>query len=359
MNWRDWMSGHQTGPTAAILRTAASVAAGGYAAAMRLRNRRYDRGRNVHVAGVPVISVGNLTTGGTGKTPLVAEIATWIRSLDRRVTIVSRGYGTDDRAPGGYNDEALELMRRLPDVPHVQDADRVAAARIAVEELAAEVLIMDDGFQHRRLHRDLDIVVIDATCPFGYGHCLPRGLLREPVSGLSRADVVVITRIDRVTDDDLERIETTIRRHTDAPIDRCRHAPTTLRHAPTTLRHADGRTEPAASLSGRRVHALSAIGNPDAFVRSLQTLGATIVGRTDLPDHAAYDESDLAKIKLSNTPELIVVTGKDAVKLSDTTINAVPWAALEIDVDWESPPALRALVEEVARSDEGECAGRG
>src|SRR5262249_5942270 len=146
-----------------------------------------------HRAPVPVVSVGNLTVGGTGKTPCVEYVARFYRQLDRRAAILSRGYGS----AGGHNDEALLLEENLPDVPHLQGADRVALAAAAVEELESEVLILDDGFQHRRLVRDLDVVLVDASNPWGYGYLLPRGLLREPKSSLRRASVVLLTRCDQ------------------------------------------------------------------------------------------------------------------------------------------------------------------
>src|SRR5262245_12493692 len=156
---------------------------------MRLRNWLYDRGwKRTHRAAVPVVSVGNLTVGGTGKTPCVEFVARWFRERDRRVAILSRGYGST----GGANDEAMVLEENLPDVPHLQGADRVALAAAAVEELESEVLVLDDGFQHRRLARDLDLVLVDATNPWGHGAVLPRGLLREPASGLRRAGAVLL-----------------------------------------------------------------------------------------------------------------------------------------------------------------------
>lgn len=144
---------------------------------------------------VPVISVGNLTTGGTGKTPLVALVCDLLRQANFRPGIVSRGYGSVD---GNANDEKLVLNLLCPDVPHTQAPDRVAAAHSLTIEENLNAIVMDDGFQHRRLHRDLDIVLIDATNPFGYGSLLPRGLLREPLSSLRRADVAIITRSDLV-----------------------------------------------------------------------------------------------------------------------------------------------------------------
>ncbi len=131
---------------------------------------------------MPVVSIGNLTAGGTGKTPCVEYVVRFYRALDRRVAILSRGYGGD----GARNDEALVLEENLPDVPHLQGADRVALAHIAIEELESEIVVLDDGFQHRRLARDLDLVLIDATAPWGHGYLLPRGLLREPPGSLKR-----------------------------------------------------------------------------------------------------------------------------------------------------------------------------
>lgn len=170
-----------------------------YAAAVACRNAAYDHGLlAAHAGGVPVVSVGNLTLGGTGKTPLVAWLArTWLeRGL--RPAIVSRGYGA---ARGARSDEAAELAIVLPDVPHVADRDRVAAVRRAAAQ-AAEIVVVDDGFQHRRLARDLDILAVDATDPWGCGRLFPRGLLREPLSGVTRAHAVVLTRADAVARDE-------------------------------------------------------------------------------------------------------------------------------------------------------------
>ena len=157
------------------------------------RNTAYDRGwKSVHRAAVPVISVGNITLGGTGKTPMVEWLARWYRRRDVRVALISRGYGH----AGGINDEGLVLEENLPDVPHLQDPDRVRLADIAVAELETELIILDDGFQHRRLARDLDLVMLDALDPFGLGRLFPRGLLREPVSSLRRASAVILSRAD-------------------------------------------------------------------------------------------------------------------------------------------------------------------
>ncbi len=189
------ISGAARGPMPTLERLALRAASLPYGLAVRLRNAAYRLGwLSSRRVGVPVVSVGNLTAGGTGKTPCVAYVARYYRRLDRCVAILSRGYG----GAGGRNDEALVLEEELPDVPHLQGADRVALAATAIEELESEVLVLDDGFQHRRLARDLDLVLVDATEPWGHGYLLPRGLLREPASALRRAGVVLLTRCDQV-----------------------------------------------------------------------------------------------------------------------------------------------------------------
>ena len=206
--FRDIVSGRRQGFGAALWRAGLGLAETPYSLGVRWRNHRYDVGKaGVVRVEVPVISVGNLTLGGTGKTPMVEWLARWFRSHDVRVAIVSRGYGAVD---GGQNDEARELEEKLPDVPHLQDPNRAAAARVAIDELATQLIVLDDGFQHRRLGRDLDIVLIDAVEPFGYDRVFPRGMLREPLSGLRRADVIGLTRADVVNETRRREIRTRV-----------------------------------------------------------------------------------------------------------------------------------------------------
>src|SRR5262245_17167980 len=187
--------GQIRGPAAAVARLGLGAVSGLYCLGVSARNAAYDWGwKTAHRAAVPVVSVGNLTLGGTGKTPMVEWVARWFRGRGARVAILSRGYGQAE----GLNDEGRVLEENLPDVPHFQGADRVELARIAVEESESQVLVLDDGFQHRRLARDLDIVLLDALEPFGLGRLFPRGLLREPVSSLRRAGLVVLSRADLV-----------------------------------------------------------------------------------------------------------------------------------------------------------------
>jgi tetraacyldisaccharide 4'-kinase len=308
-----------------------------YGLGVKLRNIAYGRGwTKTHSPGVPVISVGNLTLGGTGKTPCVEWLANWCRSHDLRVAILSRGYGTE----GGRNDEALVLEENCPDVPHLQGADRPALATIAVEELESEILILDDGFQHRRLGRDLDIVLVDATCPWGHGWLFPRGLLREPASSLGRADVVLLTRCDMTSPEALSRLHEEVRRHAPGtPITECEHRPTAWVNG--------ARTAPLGAFAGRPVAAFCGLGNPDAFRRTLVSLGAEPIAWRTYPDHHAYsaaDVEDLRQWARALPPDAVIATTqKDLVKIRLDRLGERELWALRISLH------LRAGTEELTR----------
>src|SRR5205085_8615835 len=208
--YRALVSGQHRGLWPGLQRGGLRLISVPYSWGSRLRNWWYDRGwKDSRRLSVPVVSVGNLTLGGTGKTPCVEYVVRFYRERNLRVAILSRGYGSER----GRNDEALVLEENLPDVPHLQGADRAALAATAVEELESEVLVLDDGFQHRRLARDLDLVLIDATNPWGHGYLFPRGLLREPVSSLRRANIVVLTRCDQASKEERGRIREVAARH--------------------------------------------------------------------------------------------------------------------------------------------------
>ncbi|HET6879727.1 MAG TPA: tetraacyldisaccharide 4'-kinase [Pirellulales bacterium] len=327
--FHDLVSGRRRGVSAAALRALLRGAEVGYAAAMRWRNHRYDTGlAAVERAGVPVISVGNITLGGTGKTPMVEWLARWYRARDVRVALVSRGYGAER---GAANDEALELEERLPDVPHVQNADRVAGARMAIEEFETEIVILDDGFQHRRLARDLDIVLIDALEPFGFEHVFPRGALREPLSGLARADVVALSRADLVDAGRRAEIEARATRRAKQALW------IEVEHRPQHLINADGRTTSLDTIAGRPVGAFCGIGNPAGFRRTLAAVGAQMREWREFADHHAYSRDDVESLAAwadSHGVEAVVCTAKDLVKLRlDRLGNRPLWAlgiALEI-----------------------------
>jgi tetraacyldisaccharide 4'-kinase len=292
--------GERRGPLPALARAGLRAASWPYRLGVWWRNRAFDRGRRpVHRAAVPVVSVGNLTLGGTGKTPCVEYVARFYRDRGLQVALLSRGYGADT----GPNDEALVLEENLPDVSHLQGADRAALADAAVEELEAELLVLDDGFQHRRLHRDLDIVLIDATRPPHRDALFPRGTLREPVSSLKRAAAIVLTRCDQVSPEDLAETKRRIgERFPSLPLALTEHRP------------ADGE-----SLRGKTVGAFCGIGNPAAFRRTLESLGATIAEFRSFPDHHAYTRDDVEALQNWATAlpadAVIATTQKDWVKL--------------------------------------------
>lgn len=325
--WHELLSGAQTGATAALCRRLLSLAAPVYGAGVALRNLAFDRGwRRVHHAPVPVVSIGNLTTGGTGKTPLVAWTVDQLRQLGARPGILSRGYG---RRGSEENDEALVLQRLCPGTLHVQQPDRVVGARVAAEQ-GCNLLVLDDGFQHRRLARDLDVVLIDAVQPWGYGALLPRGLLREPRSSLRRADVICLTRADLCDDTTRHMLEHEIRQYSTAPIAACAFTP--LR-----LANAAGETAPLSHLESGRLGAVCGIGNPQAFRRTLTSLGHPVAEQAfrAYPDHHTYSDADRAKLAdwaEANNLQLLVVTLKDLVKLPDARLGPAQVWGLEIGV---------------------------
>jgi tetraacyldisaccharide 4'-kinase len=313
--------GETRGPLAAVARAGLRLASLPYAAVVWWRNRRYDRGVNVHRAGVPVVGVGNLTLGGTGKTPCVEWAARFYRDLGVRAAILSRGYG----AEAGRNDEAMVLEENLPDVPHLQDPDRVTAAARAVEELESELLILDDGFQHRRLHRDLDIVLIDATAPPHRDRLFPAGTLREPVGSLRRANVIVVTRADqadRGATDELRDWLTT--RFPGKPVAWSEHRPTAL----------IGTEQPVESLRRQTIGAFCGIGQPAAFRRTLEDLGAGVADFRTYPDHHPYTRADVDGLRAwaGRLPPgaAVVTTQKDWVKFRLPDLAGRPLLALRV-----------------------------
>ncbi len=318
---------------------------------MAWRNRRFDR-RPPRSVSRPVISVGNLTVGGTGKTPLVGWLAEQLQSAGYRPAIVSRGYGGSE---GRLNDEGRELARRLPDVPQTQSADRYVAAREAIETYRAELLILDDGFQHRRLARQVDIVLIDALCPWGYDHLLPRGLLREPLRGLARAHAVVLTRsgaVDATTREAIRRRAVRLAPHA---------LWCTATESATRLVDCDGNSFPLTQLAGQRAAAFCGIGNPRAFRATIESCRTKIgqgggkeyegelqlVGWRTFADHHPYDADDgdeLGRWAARQGADCLLCTEKDLVKIPHRELEGVPLYGLRIAVHIEPEKELIRLV---------------
>lgn len=336
--WKHIITGERRGPVAIGLRALLRVAAVGYGGVASCRNSCFDHGLcRTTAAPVPVISIGNLTTGGTGKTPLVATVVRMLQELDRQPGIISRGYRAD---ASGTNDEWRVLQHLCPGVPHLQNPDRVAAAAQIVAEHQADVIVLDDGFQHRRIARNLDIVLIDATCPFGCEAVLPRGLLRESLQGLQRADQVLVTRCDQVSASRLSEIEGRIGEI--APAHQGRVA--AVRFRPTALLDHAGAPQPLTQMDGRRIMVLTAIGNPQGFVDTCRRAGGDIIGTRFFPDHHHFTAGDLISVQadaVAHQADLLLTTVKDMVKLrqldqSGAVSAGVPILAVEIATEFVS-----------------------
>ena len=331
-SFRRLIDGRATGLVATLSRTGLSAIEIPYEALVRLRNYGYEHSiLTTKKASAPVISVGNLTLGGTGKTPLVAWLAHWFAQHNKKPAIISRGYKAKT---GQLSDEAAELKILLPTVPHYTNKQRIIAAREAITK-GSDVLLLDDGFQHRQISRDLNLVTIDATDPFGCNRLFPRGLLREPLWGLKRADALVLTRTDQVSIKTRNEIQEQCFRfvgsHDKPWIE--------TEHRPSNLRLVDGTTQPLKTLQDKRILSLSAIGNPAAFHRTLTTLGNEPVATLTFPDHHTYTTDDIHRISEETESvgaEIIVTTLKDLVKLPLASVRDRPLCALEIGIQFQT-----------------------
>jgi tetraacyldisaccharide 4'-kinase len=323
-----------------------------YGKIIDLRNSLYDRGVfRSHALGARTISIGNITTGGTGKTPLVAHVAEILADSGETACILTRGYGrTNERERVLVSDgeRILADTRRAGDEPVelagkllgkaivVADADRVSAAAWAKREFGITAFVLDDGFQHRRAKRDVDIVCIDATAPFGNQRTVPSGNLREPIRNLLRADAIVVTRSDLV--DDLSPLLATISGlHPDGQVFMARSKPAGG-HLPVTNSSA---------------FAFCGIGNSAAFFESLRRGGYGLKGTRVFPDHHRYSEKEyrsLEKEALALGAGVLITTEKDMVKLNefpwrrDVSGSAIACHALSVDTEIDDERRFRDLI---------------
>lgn len=327
-----------------------------------VRNALYDRGAfRTYSLGARTISVGNLTTGGTGKTPLVALIAEMLLDEGETVCILTRGYGRrkprarvlvsdgkrilSDAATGG--DEPLEIATLLGGrAIIVADADRLSAGRWANEAFGVTAFVLDDGFQHRRLHRDLDIVCVDATDPCGDGRMLPAGRLRERLAGLKRADAIVITRSDLVKD--VPSIEARLKKYNpSAPVFKA----STRISGLAALQQTPGPTR-VYGTPGGPAGAFCALGNPNAFFETVDRFltetgdpDTRIVFRRAFPDHRSYTQDDIEEVDQKAKKagvRFLVTSRKDAVKLSTMDLS-LPCFVAEAELIIREPETFRRL----------------
>ena len=325
------------GPLHASLAPLAHVAAFAYGLGVRA-NAAWWRLRRPADAGVPVISIGNVAAGGTGKSPFVRWTAETLASAGHRPVIAMRGY----RASGGASDEADEHRAMLPGIPVAVGADRaaaIAAARAA--DPAIDCAVLDDGFQHRALARRLDVVLVDATRPAIDGALLPAGWLREPASALRRADLVVVTRASRVDPALAALVE---RLHGRAPAGWTRHAWLRIERS-----GAGDRDMPLGSLAGKGVVCVTALGNPGPFVEEAAARGARVRGDLRFRDHHAFTRGDVDRIaSLARAKDAAVLCSwKDWAKLARLAGDSqgVEWLAVRAAIEFVAgEAAVRAAV---------------
>ncbi len=316
-----------SGPLPDVLAPVAAPAAWLYGLGVRRRNARYDTGRGVRTIDRPVISVGNITTGGVGKSPMVRWICRHLQTQERTPCIAMRGY-----AGGEQSDEVLEYRATLPDTPLVVDPDRAGALDAFLpDHPEIDCVVLDDGFQHRALARDLDLVLIDATRDTMRDRLLPAGHLREPIENLRRADAVIITRAEGPDDTLSAAVE---RAHGAPPLAWCRHRWTGVDwHA-----HGTCETRTVDTLRDRRVATMTGVGNPAAIVRQLEACGAAVVVQQPARDHERYTGADVrAALIAASAADALVVTMKDWVKLArhQALLDAgPPVAVLRVDIEF-------------------------
>ncbi len=316
--FRDLVEGRRKGAGDRMLVLLLTLLSFPYALALRVRAAAYAIGLlRSYRLDRPVVSVGNLTVGGTGKTPAVAFLARWYQSRGKRVAVLSRGYGGSSRgevrivsdgseihlSPGEAGDEPYLLATSLSGLMVVIGADRYRAGLLAQERLDPDIFILDDGFQHLRLRRDLNILLLDRGRPFGNGRTLPAGLLREPASAAGRADLVLYTRCGGKQPDDT----------TGKPFSAALH------HLTGAVPLGGGELQPFDSFRKGRVMAFAGIADPEAFFTSLEEEGVHLVTTLSFPDHTGYGDEELAaiaRLRDASRSDCLITTEKDAVKLA-------------------------------------------
>ncbi|MBN1786953.1 MAG: tetraacyldisaccharide 4'-kinase [Sedimentisphaerales bacterium] len=314
-----------------LLRVALSVFAFFYGIAIALRNFFYNYSilKSKKVASA-VISIGNITVGGTGKTPLVAWLSNYFAEKNISTAILTRGY---KMKASHQADEPMLLAKSCPGAKVVINPDRLAGAQRAMAEYDAKLLIMDDGFQHRRLARDVDIVTIDATQPFGRDKLLPAGLLRESVNSLKRADAVVITRSDQVQQIKIDQIKDRILQINPNMVFAA------AIHKPRCIKLIKDETLALDVLKDRKIYAFCGIGNPPAFFQTLDELALNIVGTKVYNDHHRYTASDIEAIASDSRykqADMIVTTQKDWIKTALLYMDKfdIPFAFLAVEIEF-------------------------
>lgn len=278
-----------------------------YRSVVRRRNRAFDRGDRVQRVAAPFLSVGNLSVGGTGKSPVVALTVAMLREAGHKPGIAMRGYKS---RPGHESDEQREYKSSCPGTPVVANPDRVAGATELIEKHRCSCIVLDDGFQHRFLHRDLDIVLLDATRDVFTDRCLPAGWLREPVESLERAHIAILTHAESAGDDRIAAMTSQLR-------ERFPHLHLAVsEHAWTALIDLHGHRREPSQLAAQPVCLASGIGNPSAFEAMARRYALDVRSHQVMPDHHHWTLTDLDRLQRNAPQNPIITTRKDWVKIS-------------------------------------------
>ncbi|HMF57133.1 MAG TPA: tetraacyldisaccharide 4'-kinase [Pyrinomonadaceae bacterium] len=334
-----------------------------YSAATWARLNLYRAGAlRIYDLGAPTISIGNITTGGTGKTPMVEWVARVLADEGRRVSILTRGYARDDArklvvvtdgkriladAREGGDEPRMLAEKLLGKAAVISNKDRVAASHWAKQHLYSDAFILDDGFQHLRVARDLNIVIVDATNPWGGGRLLPMGRLREPKSSLSRADCIVVTRANHAQN--LDSLREEIKTLSGGK-------PVFISHTQTTgiriLRGEEERSEASATSIPQPVGAFCALGNPLQFFSQVKADGYSTAFTRSFPDHHFYSQHDVDALlseARSSGAQALITTAKDAVKLRSLRFD-LPCYVLEIEMRFEDESGIRRMIRNAMRA---------
>ena len=341
-------------PPGPVVRAGAAAASRLYGLGAGLRRSLYARGwLRLRKLPAPVVSVGNLTVGGAGKTPVVACLARLLQDRGKRVAILSRGYGGQSRnvdcisdgrhtykKPPEVGEEPYWLARTLPGVAVYTGTCRYAAGLAAWQEFKPDLFLLDDGFQHFQLHRDLDLVLLDAAAPFGNGYLLPRGPLREPLTALASAHSLILTRFDP------ERHQTQLAAiraaFPDKPVLTAAITPVSVTAYP------GGRANALAAMRHRALMAFAGLARPEVFTASLQELGVDLKGYRIFPDHHAYSPAELDRLAAAARAldaQGLVTTGKDWARLGERWDGELPLWVLEVEARIEDVELVLELLD--------------